>query len=49
MSVFLCQFVTIGLVAVCRLHTDEDVLVQQILRVRDDWGELEQTKGRSGG
>jgi len=36
----MCEFITIRLVAVRRLHTDEDVLVQQVLWVRDDGGEL---------
>lgn len=39
-----CGLVTVRLVAVCRLHTDEDVLVQEVLWVGDDRGELEETE-----
>lgn len=35
------KFTTVRLIAVRRLHTDEDMLVQQVLGVGDDGGELE--------
>lgn len=36
----VCPSATVRLIAVCRLYTDEDVLIQKVLWVWDDRGEL---------